>query len=206
MKSSILVKLLAIGLPTCLVVTVIGFVLLVAALGVLRALLRARAYASAAASTPAVPAVHLWTLGAMGLWTGGEDSASWTQQRARDSLGSWYGARDPAAFWTVIDGLREGQTGNPAWDQVRAIDLIRIGVAAGYCTADEGYAVTRSIAADLRPIYHSWEELAAGFEEGMLAWHDSRGVTSAAERGRVARNLPHLRAAIWPTVGFTTPL
>src|SRR5689334_18258780 len=64
--------------------------------------------------------VDLWSLGAYGLWTGGEDCATWEPQRAQNALSNWYGAESPGAFHRVVKGLREGQTGNPAWDKVRA--------------------------------------------------------------------------------------
>jgi hypothetical protein len=141
-----------------------------------------------------------WAYGAYGLWTGGEDSGQWNRDRGVSSLRDWYGVEDSAAFWAQIKELEQGQTGNPSWDQVRALDLLRIGVAAGYITDDECWDAVRRIATSLRGTYRSWEELARAFETGMLEWHDRRGVTDEQQRGRVQRNLPTLRQYTWPNI------
>ena len=44
------------------------------------------------------------------------------------------------------------------------------------------------------------------FEKGMHAWQDGRGVTDPNERGRVERNLPTLRAYIWPRIAWNARL
>src|SRR5208282_1722901 len=73
-----------------------------------------------------------WVRGAYCIWTGGEDSATWAVERAKRSLGDWYGAPNVGGFWNVIRDLKKGTTGNVAWDRVRALDILRIGVAAKY--------------------------------------------------------------------------
>ncbi|MEQ1502066.1 MAG: DUF1266 domain-containing protein [Myxococcota bacterium] len=214
MKSGLVVKLLAVGVPVLIVGAIVAFVALMVAVGVLRAFLARRrfaaaasAWASAPAATPLVsPAVERWAAGAYGLWTGGEDCATWAADRARESLASWYGATDPAALAGTIDALVAGQTGNVAWDQVRALDLLRIGVAAGYLTSDQCWAQVRSIAAALRAAYPSWEALGTGFEAGMHAWQDSRDIVDPSQRGRVQRNLPALRTGVWPAIPYGAPL
>lgn len=142
----------------------------------------------------------LWARAAYGLWTGGEDSADWARDRGIQSLSDWYGIGDDDGFWALIRELGAGQTGNAAWDQVRALDLLRIGVAAGYIRSDECWDAVRRIAEDLRRKYRSWEALAAAFEEGMLAWYDRRGITDPATRARVQQNLPFLRQQLWPAI------
>jgi len=54
-------------------------------------------------------AVERWARGAYGLWTGGEDCATWTQDRAQNALKNWYGATALVA-WDV-DGRRYPKTG-----------------------------------------------------------------------------------------------
>jgi hypothetical protein len=192
----------------CGIPLVILAFLMIGAFGVWRARRRAMAYAAVYAE-PAprtLTSVDLWAAGAWGLWSGAEDSAGWAADRAIQSLASWYGARDATALRGVIDGLIAGQTGNAAWDQVRAVDLARIGVAAGYLTAEESFDIVRRIATDLRAKYRTWEELGAAFEAGMHAWQDGRGITAEGERGRVQRNLPHLRSGVWPAIPFHQPL
>lgn len=147
-----------------------------------------------------------WAHAAYSLWTGGEDSATWTQKRAQDSLRSWYGAASGGAFQEVVKGLREGTTGNAAWDKVRALDLVRIGAAAAYYDADQVRAQQAGIGSELQRIYGSWDELAREFEAGMQAWQRSRGTTDPKELGRVQRNLPKLRSDIWPRIPYKTPL
>lgn len=147
-----------------------------------------------------------WARGAYALWTGGEDCGAWSRERAVQSLSSWYGATGPAPFWDVVRGLRHGQTGNAAWDEVRAIDLLRIATAAGYVDDEQCWSESAAIGAELQSHYRSWEELAQAFERGMQAWQRSRGVTDPAELGRVQRNLPRLRAEVWPTVPFDAHL
>jgi hypothetical protein len=150
--------------------------------------------------------VERWARGAYALWTGGEDCGTWAMPRAQDALRSWYGAGNAQAFWEVVRGLRQGQTGNPAWDNVRAIDLLRIGTAATYIDADKCWAEAAAIGTELQRRYRSWEELAQAFEAGMHAWHRSRGVTDAQQLGRVQQNLPALRQTIWPGVRFDATL
>jgi hypothetical protein len=140
-----------------------------------------------------------WARGAYGLWTGGEDSGGWEQERASRSLGSWYGATGPGRFWELIKDLEGGgQTGNLAWDEVRALDLLRIGRAAQYIDDDACWTEAAKIARRLRRRYKSWDELAAGFEQGMNAWQQRSGVTDPAQLGRVQKNLPALRKDVWP--------
>ncbi|HVV81852.1 MAG TPA: DUF1266 domain-containing protein [Kofleriaceae bacterium] len=151
-------------------------------------------------------ALARWTRGAYSLWTGGEDCGTWPQPRASQSLASWYGATGPGRFWEVIGDLTSGQTGNQAWDQVRALDLLRIGRAAAYIDDDACWTEAAKIAASLRRRYRSWDELAAGFEAGMNAWQRGRGVTDPGELGRVQRNLPVLRRQIWPKIRYDAQL
>jgi hypothetical protein len=219
MKTGLLLKLLAVAVPVMVVLAVLALVVLVVALGLLRSVLamrRSRQYAASFApldlpppSPPPLldePAVRWWARGAYGLWTGGEDCASWEPSRAQEALSSWYGADDPQGLTATIAALRAGQTGSPAWDQVRAIDLTRIGLAAGYLSVPQADAEVRAIAASLRALYPSWEALAAAFESGMHAWQDSRGITDEAARGRVQHNLPALRARVWPQIPYGSEL
>lgn len=151
-------------------------------------------------------ALQRWVHGAYSLWTGGEDSGTWPQPRASQSLSSWYGATGPGRFWEVIADLKSGQTGNVAWDHVRALDLLRIGRAAEYIDDDACWTEAGKIAVGLQKRYQSWDELAAGFEAGMNAWQRGRGVTDANELGRVQRNLPTLTKSIWPKVRYEARL
>lgn len=147
-------------------------------------------------------ALERWTRAACGLWTGGEDSGAWPQERATRSLASWYGATGSGRLWEVIAELRAGQTGNPAWDQVRSLDLLRIGRAAGFLDDDQCWTEASKIARELQRRYRSWDELAAAFEAGMNAWQRRRGVTDPAELDRVQRHLPALRRDAWRRVRY----
>ena len=148
-------------------------------------------------------ALQRWTRGAYGLWTGGEDSATWTQERASQSLTSWYGATGAGRLWQVIAELKGGgQTGNQAWDEVRALDLLRIARAAQYIDDDACWTEAGKIARGLRRRFRSWDELAAGFEQGMHAWQRRSGVSDPEQLGRVQRNLPALRKELWPQVRY----
>jgi hypothetical protein len=151
-------------------------------------------------------ALELWAHAACSIWTGGEDSGTWAQDRAQSALASWYGANGPGPFWDVIEGLRRGTTGNVAWDRVRALDLLRIAFAARYIEADQCWTEAGKIAVELQSQHRSWEALAQAFEAGMHAWQRARGVTSLQETGRVQRNLPALRQQIWPKIAFDARL
>ena len=140
------------------------------------------------------------------IWTGGEDSATWPMDRAKKSLASWYNAANVGTFWNVIKDLRSGTTGNMAWDRIRALDILRIGMAAGYIDADQCQTQGAGIGAELQKKYGSWEELALAFEAGMQAWQRGSGNTDANAMGRVQRNLPALREKIWPGVPWSSPL
>lgn len=147
-----------------------------------------------------------WAHGAYSIWTGGEDCATWTESRARSSLANWYGASGGPAFWDVIGGLRQGTTGNVSWDRVRALDLLRIGVAARFIDAEQCWTETAKIGAELQSKYQTWEELAREFELGMHGWQRSRGVSDPQQTGRVQKNLPKLRQEIWPSVAYEVRL
>lgn len=147
-----------------------------------------------------------WVRGAFSLWTGGEDSGTWEVARAQSALASWYGVADGSDLSGVIDELRHGQTGNPAWDQVRALDLLRIGIAAKYIDEDDYRSSAAEIGTDLQRMYPSWEALAAAFEQGMNAWQARRNITDPAETGRVQRNLAKLRSEVWPQVRYAGSL
>ncbi len=151
-------------------------------------------------------ALRRWTHAAYSLWTGGEDCGTWAKDRATASLASWYGATGPGHLWKVIAELRDGQTGNPAWDQVRALDLLRIGRAADYLDDDACWTEAGKIAVALQRRYRGWDDLASQFEAGMLAWHHRRNVTDPNELGRVQRHLPALKQSVWPTIDFDAKL
>lgn len=189
----------AVVLPVCLILSILGLAFAGVLIGgIARRVLR---------KGPPMPGkVDFWAQGAYGLWTGGEDSGQWDEGRARSSLESWYGATGRASFDRVIDDLREGTTGNPSWDLCRALDLLRIGVAAGYISVEECQARTRAVAKVLRDHYDSWEDLATAFEQGMYAWQDGRGITDVEARGRVQRNLPTLRSYLWPRIAWDARL
>ncbi len=147
-----------------------------------------------------------WARGAYGLWTGGDDSGAWARERAVSSLSSWYGATHVGAFRAVITDLKSGTTGVPAWDLVRALDLLRIGVAAGYIDLDECWTEAARICKTLQSTHTSWEHMAQVFEVGMHSWQQRSGVTDPNETGRVKRNLPRLRAEVWPTAPWGAEL
>lgn len=147
-----------------------------------------------------------WARGAYSLWTGGEDCASWAPEKARTSLDDWYGAGDGEETLDTIHELCEGEPADAAWDMVRALDLLRIALAAQYIDAATCRAEIATIASALQRRYASWEELAVGFEAGMHAWYRGNGVTNEKQLARVQRNLPKLRAEIWPTIAFETAL
>jgi hypothetical protein len=140
-----------------------------------------------------------WVKAAYSLWTGGEDCGTWQAQRAQTALSSWYGANNVGAFWGVIKDLKQGMTGNPAWDLVRALDLLRIATAAGYIDADQCWTEAAKIGATLQQRYRSWEELAQAFVAGMVAWNPK-------EQARAERNLPALRQEVWPSIPFSSAL
>jgi hypothetical protein len=144
-----------------------------------------------------------WAHGAYGLWSGAEDSGTWPSERAQQSLQSWYGIGDRPALMRQVESLKTGPAHAAAWDMCRAIDLLRIGFAAGYLDEDDCWEHVRQVSLLLQKQYKSWEELGAAFERGMHNWQDQRGQTDANERGRVQRNLPVLRAEVWPKVDFT---
>jgi hypothetical protein len=146
--------------------------------------------------------VKLWGTGAYSIWSGGEDSGTWPRQRAASSLSSWYGAEDSAGLERVVAGLKQGQTGNMAWDLVRAIDLLRIGYAAGYLSEEDCWQKIAKIGIILQQNFPSWEALAQAFEAGMNAWQRQRGITDPNELGRVQRNLGVLRSQIWPKIAY----
>lgn len=103
----------------------------------------------------------------------------------------------------MIEGLKAAAPASAAWDMVRAVDLLRMGFAAGYLDADDCWEKIRQVALELQKHYTSWEQLGTAFERGMHAWQDSRNQTDANERGRVQKNLPLLRDQVWPKVKFT---
>lgn len=144
-----------------------------------------------------------WAHGAWGLWSGMEDSGTWPSDRAQQSLQSWYGITDRPTLMKQVEGLKAAAPANAAWDMVRAVDLLRMGFAAGYLDEDDCWEKIRQVALVLQQHYKSWEELGAAFERGMHAWQDSRRQNDPNERGRVQRNLPALRAEVWPKVDFS---
>jgi hypothetical protein len=151
-------------------------------------------------------AIEAWGKAAYSIWTGGEDSGTWTEQRAVESLSNWYGAGSWGQVSEVVDGLKKGQTGNAAWDLVRAIDILRIAFAAKYLDDEDCWKYITELGRTLQKLYPNWEALAQAFEAGMNAWQNRRGVSDPMELGRVQRNLPALRSSIWPRAAYDTSL
>lgn len=201
MKGGVLLKVLAAVVPAVVILAIFAFVALAVALLLARAWWARRRWAAAMPQ-----AVDLWAAGAFGIWSGAEDSAHWDPERARRSLADWYGATDAAGLAATLDSLARGTTGNAAWDQVRAVDLVRMGLAARYLDLEAGRDRIRRIAAALRPAYPGWDALADDFERGMQAWQASRGITDPSETGRVARHRPLLRSSVWPLVPWDAAL
>jgi hypothetical protein len=175
-------------------------IVLFVTIGIVVAVVRSMMGKKAMAATPA------WARAAYALWTGGEDSGTWDAQRAATALQSWYGAGNAQALWNVVHGLRQGQTGNVAWDQVRALDLLRIAVAARYIDEERCWVESGGIGRYLQGKFQSWEDLAQAFEAGMHEWQRQRNVRDPQELNRVQKNLPVLRSQIWPSVPFKMPL
>ncbi len=178
--------------PVAIVLVVLG--------GIVFAVIRSMVGKKRMAATPA------WARGAYSIWTGGEDSGTWDASRAASSLQSWYGVGNAASFWNVVNGLRQGQSGNVAWDQVRALDLLRIAVAARYIDEERCWLEAGGIGRYLQGRFDSWETLAQVFEAGMHQWQRERNMRDPHEQNRVQRNLPILRSQIWPSVPFKMPL
>jgi len=147
-----------------------------------------------------------WARGAYAIWTGGEDSATWTMERAQSSFKNWYGAQSGGMAQNVIEELIRGQTGNEAWDKVRALDLVRIALAAQYIDLDQSKAYQARIGQALQKRHQGWEQLAMAFEAGMNAWHQRQNQTNPQETQRVQRHLPVLRSQIWPSIPWNTQL
>ncbi len=143
-----------------------------------------------------------WAHGVYGLWSGAEDSGTWANDRAQQSLKSWYGITDRPTLMKMVESLKQAGKESAAWDMVRAVDLIRMGFAAGYLDEDDCWEKVRQVALELQKHHTSWEELGTSFERGMHGWQDSRNITDANERSRVQRNLPILRSQVWPKVKF----
>jgi Protein of unknown function (DUF1266) len=130
-----------------------------------------------------------WARGAYGLWTGGDDSGACARARAVNSLSSWYGATNVGAFRAVITDLKRGTTGVAAWDRVRALDLLRIGVAPGYIDLDECWTESARICKTIQSTHTSWEHLGQVFQVGMNSWQHTRALSCdrcPASRGRTS--------------------
>lgn len=151
--------------------------------------------------------IEAWSRGAYSLWTGGTDCATWSQEKARGALDDWYGADSPESAQETIDELALGADAeDSAWDKVRAIDLLRIALAAGFIDRAACHAKTVAIARELQRQYADWEALAKAFEAGMHRWQRGNGVTDPKRLARVQNNLPILRTQIWAEVDFDAAL
>ncbi len=150
--------------------------------------------------------VDAWARGAYSIFTGGEDSATWARERAQSAFRDWYDAPSGGAAQNVIEELINGQTGNQAWDKVRALDLVRMALAAGYIDQDQSKAYQARVGQALQRSHQGWEQLAQAFEAGMSAWHQRQNQTNPHETQRVQRHLPILRSQIWPTIPWNTTL
>jgi hypothetical protein len=137
-----------------------------------------------------------WARGVCGIWSGLEDSGAWLAPRAQHALQNWYGIGDRGALAQQVEALLT----TSGWDLVRAVDLLRMGLAAGYLDADECSERTRQVAEFIRLHFNSWQALADDFEAGMHAWQDQRGVTDVKERTRVQRNVAVLKPRVWSKV------
>jgi hypothetical protein len=195
MDRELLTLIVVVAVPAVLLATVSALVLV----GVVVVLMRRRSAGDA-------DAVELWARGAYGLWTGGEDSAGWDEHEAREALSAWHGATDRDSLLAAIDRLCAGNDANPAWDGVRAVDALRLGVAGGYLSDDQCWDEVRRVAPWLRRAYGSWDALAAAFEVGMHAWQEEHGVIDDTQRSRVRRHLPILRREVWSRIGYGAPL
>ena len=113
-----------------------------------------------------------WARGAYSIFTGGEDSASWAPERAQNAFRDWYGAPSGGMAQNVIEELINGQTGNEAWDKVRALDLVRMALAARYIDQDQSKTYEARIGQALR---RSRDFLAADCRRGQRAHNSPPG-------------------------------
>jgi hypothetical protein len=147
-------------------------------------------------------ALARWARGAYGLLTGGDDFGRLGREEAQGLLEAPWGIEDAAQLRDAVAGLERTESGNEAWDLVRAIVLARLGAAAGYLDEQESWEIVARAAARLQGSYGSWAALGEAYAEGRSAWLRGQGISQPAHHSPVERNIEALRARVWPRVAF----
>ncbi len=186
------------------IAAVVGVFLVASLLHRLRAPRRKRAAVDRMQAEAADPLVA-WVQCAFLIVTGDCDYGHMPPGEARRMLQRWWnihGAREHSA---TLDELAAAP--DNAWDLVRFILVVRMGVAAGYLDDEEGWAEIRPIAVRLRNAYDSWYALGQAYLTARRQWQGVAldGTEDDATMRRIADNIEELRATRWTEVPYDLP-
>lgn len=92
---------------------------------------------------------------------------------------------------------------NPAWHGIRLINMLRIGVGAGYLKAEESWERALTVGRKLQPAYQSWDEVAAAIQAALDA---QTGTWVEAARKSLDDNISQLRQFNFRNVKYETQL
>ena len=117
-----------------------------------------------------------------------------------------WGCETPAKLHGLLERRFALETGDPAWDLVRAVILARLGAAAGYMSPPDSWAVVGRARNEILRHYACWAELGEAYADARMRWLRSTGEVEPDEKrpfDEVRYAMKDLAQNLWPHVAFS---
>ncbi|MBX7077927.1 MAG: DUF1266 domain-containing protein [Nannocystaceae bacterium] len=149
-----------------------------------------------------------WVQNAFLVVTGNCDYGHLPRGEAVRMLSSWWDVHGPNEHRRMLAELAESGRPDNAWDLLRFVLLMRLGVAAGYVDDAGAWAGIRPIARRLQAAYGDWPAMAHAY---LLARRQARGLAADgteddASTQAIRDNIAHLHGGRWAQLPWSTPL
>jgi hypothetical protein len=143
-----------------------------------------------------------WVQCAFLIVTGDCDYGHLAPGDGRRMLQRWWNIHGVRDHSDTLDDLAAAP--DNAWDLVRFVLVVRMGVAAGYLSDDEGWEEIRPIAARLRNAYDGWAALGQAYLTARRQWQGVAldGTEDDPTMRRIVDNIEELRATRWLEVPY----
>jgi hypothetical protein len=141
-----------------------------------------------------------WVQAAFLIVTGDCDYGHLGPGEGRRLLQRWWNVHGVRDHVDTLDDLSAAP--DNAWDLLRFIIVVRMGVAAGYLSDEDGWAEIRPIAARLRDAYDGWLAMGHAYLTARRQWQGVAldGTEDDPTMRRIAENIEELRATRWTEV------
>lgn len=149
-----------------------------------------------------------WVQAAFMIVTRDCDYAYLSEAEARKMLRDWWDVHGPREHQAALANLAKSGRPDNAWDLIRHVLVTRMGVGAGYISAEDSWDAIRPVAVRLQRVYRNWNELGQSYLQARRQWRHFPldGSEDDTEMKRIVENIAELRHGMWTRVEYDTPL